>query len=229
MTNKSAFYFITVLFIIFSLFSPKQIVVNAQDSVNKSVYDYYENQNTEEKTEENLKETNEVNKVEDNTNATVGVTFFDIIRTIFVLVIVIGLLIALLKWMQKKSNLPYSGNLVKNLGGAPLGGNRSVQVIQAGNSILIVGVGENIQLLKEVTDEKEISDILQQYNDRMDQMVNTKNLYSKIKDFLEKKGTANETEEQHSFKDEITKRIKEIELKRKEAMEEHIKKGSKDK
>lgn len=225
-------FFITIFILIFSLFIPLEVVVKADDSVNNSVFDYYDKQNSDVNNENENNEKNQLEEEDANPeqepNPTVGVTFMDIVRTILVLVIVIGLLLAVLKWLQKKSNLPYSGNLVKNLGGTPLGGNRSIQIIQAGNSILIVGVGEDVQLLKEVTDENEISELLEQYNERMNQQVITKNFFVKTKGFLEKKMTGNQSETQHTFKKEIEKRIKELETKRKEAMEEHLKKGSKE-
>ena len=44
--------------------------------------------------------------------------------------------------------------------GTTLGANRSVQLIKIGNQLLIVGVGENIQLLKEIDDEQEYEQII---------------------------------------------------------------------
>lgn len=72
--------------------------VYADDSIHNSVYDYFDQESEAENETESI---NNVN-AEEKSNSSVGVTFMDIMRTILVLCIVIGLLIALLKWMQKR-------------------------------------------------------------------------------------------------------------------------------
>lgn len=214
----------SICIVIFALLFHMQTVY-ADDSIHNSVYDYFDQESEAENETESI---NNVN-AEEKSNSSVGVTFMDIMRTILVLCIVIGLLIALLKWMQKKSYFPHSDHLIKNLGGTPLGGNRSIQLIKVGRSIFIVGVGENVQLLKEVTDEKEISQLLKQYDERLDRVMRTSNLVTIFKEKLEKNSSMTGAKQQSSFKQEIEKRMKEIEMKRKEAMEEHVKKGSNEK
>nr|WP_283163287.1 flagellar biosynthetic protein FliO [Sporolactobacillus mangiferae] len=56
---------------------------------------------------------------------------------------------------------------LKNMGGVSLGGNRSVQMIMVGSEILIVGVGENVQLLKNISDP-EIIESLTKKSDTQD-------------------------------------------------------------
>ena len=50
-----------------------------------------------------------------------------------------------------------STQLVENLGGNRLGANRSVQLIKVGERLFVVGVGENIQLLKKLKKDKNMS------------------------------------------------------------------------
>ena len=57
----------------------------------------------------------------------------------------------------------------------------------------------------------------------------TSNLDTIFKEKLEKNSSMTGAKQQSSFKQEIEKRMKEIEMKRKEAMEEHVKKGSNEK
>ena len=75
---------------------------------------------------------------------------------IFATVFVVGLLYFVLKFVNKNGRLFKSTQLIENLGGTALGANRSVQLIKVGNRLLIVGVGENIQLLKEIEDRTRI-------------------------------------------------------------------------
>ncbi|MBP3039475.1 flagellar biosynthetic protein FliO [Bacillaceae bacterium Marseille-Q3522] len=114
--------------------------------------------------------------------STEGVSFqaVDFIKMIFATIFVLALLYLLLKYMNKKSNGYKQSQLVKNLGGTALGGNRSVQIIKVGKRILIVGVGENIELLKEIDDEAEQQDIITQYNEKMEYLTQPGDIISKI-------------------------------------------------
>jgi flagellar protein FliO/FliZ len=86
-----------------------------------------------------------------------GGTFLMIVKLLFMLGVVIALLIFVLRFIQKKSSGFQSGRALQLMGGVGLGPSRSVQAVKAGNSILLVGVGENVTLLKEITDEEIIS------------------------------------------------------------------------
>ena len=112
--------------------------------------------------------------------AKVGINAWDIIKMIFATVFVVALLYFLLKFISKRSKTYKSSRLVENLGGTALGTNRSVQLIKVGNRILVVGVGENIQLLKELTDSEECSQIISEYNDKMEQLVQPSDIVTKV-------------------------------------------------
>ncbi len=112
--------------------------------------------------------------------AKVGINAWDIIKMILATAFVVGLLYFLLKFLNKRSRMYKSSRLIENLGGTALGGNRSVQIIKVGNRILVVGVGENIQLLKELTDSEECSQIISEYNDKMEQLVQPSDIVTKV-------------------------------------------------
>ena len=90
---------------------------------------------------------------------------------IFATMFVVGLLYSVLKFVNKKIDLFKSTHLIENLGGTMLGANRSVQLIKIGNRLLLVGVGENIQLLKEIENEQECEQIILEYNNQINQLV----------------------------------------------------------
>lgn len=211
-----------------SLFNVDEITVHAEKNVGDSVYDYFQQQDEgadQDKTEnKSLPQKNETAEIP---SQKVGITAWDIVKTIFMLVIVIGMLFGLLKWLQKKNNVSPSVQTMKNLGGTNLGGNRSVQMIKVGNSILVVGIGENVELLKEINDEQEVNMIIEQFHNRMDQMVKPQDMISKLKALLKtKKGNS---EENQSFKKELENQLNDIAEKRRKAYEENVEKGFKDK
>lgn len=91
-----------------------------------------------------------------------SVSIFDFVKMIGALLFVIFLIYALVKFMNKRNRLLKPFQYVENIGGTSLGQNKSVQLIKVGNRVLVVGVGENIQPLKEIDDEKEYKEILTQ-------------------------------------------------------------------
>ncbi|SDY71666.1 flagellar protein FliO/FliZ [Evansella caseinilytica] len=79
------------------------------------------------------------------------------------LAVVIFLIYALLKFINKRSRSFRNHGMIENIGGVGLGSNRSVQIIRMGNHLYLVGVGENVQMLKEIDDAEEIEKILEDH------------------------------------------------------------------
>src|SRR5699024_12386249 len=95
-----------------------------------------------------------------NERSQVGLTAWDYIKTFFALIFVVGLLLFLVKWINHKNRHVQNNRMMQNLGGLSLGQQRSVQLVLIGKTYYILGVGEDIQLLKEVTDAEEIELLL---------------------------------------------------------------------
>ena len=89
-----------------------------------------------------------------------GLTAKDYIRTLLAFVFVIGLLVWLLRFMNKRNKSFDQNRLMTNMGGVPLGQHKSIQLVKMGNHYFVVGVGENVQLLREIDDPDEIADLL---------------------------------------------------------------------
>ncbi|TWT03750.1 flagellar biosynthesis protein FliZ [Planomicrobium sp. CPCC 101079] len=78
-----------------------------------------------------------------------------ILYTLLILVMIYGL-IKFLALRQKKLQ---PNQAVKLMGGTPLGNNKSLQLVKVGGQIYMVGVGDQVTLIKEFTDADEISGI----------------------------------------------------------------------
>lgn len=158
------------------------------EPVNNSVTDYYEHP-----TKYKGQDTAPTKKTDQKqSNAKVGITFWDFLRMILATIFVVGLLYFLLKFINKKSKVFKSTQLVENLGGTTLGANRSVQIVKIANQLFIVGVGENVQLLKEIDDPKEHRQILTDYNNKMEQLVQPSDIVTKVIERAKKwQGTKN--------------------------------------
>ncbi|AHD05947.1 flagellar biosynthetic protein FliO [Paenibacillus larvae] len=85
-----------------------------------------------------------------------GDTFMMMLKVIFFLLIIIGLFFAIMKVLAKKNNLLFH-KAIRSLGGVPLGQNKSIQIVEIGQSLYIVGVGDNIQLLEKVDNPDQVA------------------------------------------------------------------------
>lgn len=95
-------------------------------------------------------------------------SLFMVAKVILVLVFIIILFYVLMRYVAKKNKGTMFGNSIRSLGGVPLGQNKSIQIVEIGHSLFVVGVGENIQLLDKIIDADEvayISELLQSSQD----------------------------------------------------------------
>ncbi|UKS29876.1 flagellar biosynthetic protein FliO [Paenibacillus sp. HWE-109] len=84
-------------------------------------------------------------------------SFGMVVKVIFFLVLIILLFFVLIKYIAKRNKGTMFGNSIRSLGGVPLGQNKSIQIVEIGHSLFVVGVGENIQLLDKINDADEVA------------------------------------------------------------------------
>lgn len=93
-----------------------------------------------------------------------GIGILDYIKVLFALVFVLGLLLFVLRFLNKK-NIAYQQTPgIQNLGGVSVGPQKSVQVLKVGSQVLIVGVGDDVRVLSEVKDKQEVEAILNSFD-----------------------------------------------------------------
>src|SRR5206468_13085955 len=77
-------------------------------------------------------------------------------KVIFFLLLIIGIFYYIMKFIAKKSRMT-PGRSIRSLGGVALGPNKSIQVVEIGKSLYIVGVGQEVQLLEKIDNEAEVA------------------------------------------------------------------------
>lgn len=75
------------------------------------------------------------------------------------LLLIVALFYVLIRFIAKKNRQYTTGRAIKNWGGVALGQNKSVQVVEIGHSLFVLGVGENVQLISQITDPEEVQHI----------------------------------------------------------------------
>ena len=109
------------------------------------------------------------------------------------------------------------------MGGAPLGSNRSVQVVRIGEKIYILGVGDSVQLLNVIEDEKEFSTLIAEHNDKLDQQIDPKDIFTKL---LDKWRLGSNKQVSSSFSSELQDQLDHLKKDRKKIIKEISKKGT---
>ncbi|MEK4030183.1 MULTISPECIES: flagellar biosynthetic protein FliO [Bacillaceae] len=148
---------------------------------------------------------------------TVGVTIWDFLKMIGALIFVLALIYFLLRFINQKSRSYQQTKLIHHLGGTPLGGNRSVQMVKVGDRILILGVGENIELLKEIDDEEELARFIDHYDNQMDQLLQPQDIMTKMIGKWKGKEPS-KSEKQDPFKQMFESKLSEMKQSRKQVI-----------
>lgn len=149
----------------------------------------------------------------------VGLSAWDYIKMVLALIFVIALLYGVLKFINSRNNNYQQTQLMQNLGGISLGQQKSVQLIKVGESLYLVGVGDDVHILKEVIDTSEKQLLLSLYNEKQEfsaQVPYIAELFSKLK--------GRQTEQQvessdKEFKEEFQERLTKIQQDRQKELE----------
>lgn len=204
----------TILFLI--LFAYSSHIVQAEPQVN--VLDCLENEEdcleieNEEKSEQTeLEESELLGKNEFQP----GSTIINVLKMIFALLLVLVLIYVVIKLLSRRQKLNHHGKSLENMGGISVGHQKSVQVIRVGQRFYLIGVGENVDLLQEITDVELIDDLLHQQNET-DEPINTL-----LSSFLQKK---NKSENTDDFKDQFKQELSKIKRHRKTLINKHTEK-----
>ncbi len=147
-----------------------QLVVKAEVDSNESVEQYLKNNNSkdEKDSEAIIEETPDTTETTEPVSAGVSVTAWDYIKMVLALLFVIALLYGVLRFVNSRNKTFQTNQLIQNLGGVGVGQGKSLQLMQVGNSIFLVGIGDDITLLKEITDPVEIENLTKIYEAKID-------------------------------------------------------------
>lgn len=87
--------------------------------------------------------------------------FGALVKVILVLIVIIGLIVLIIYFLSQKNKSWMANRSIRLLAGLQLGPNKSVQVIEIGRSIYLVGVGDQVQLIDKIEDADEVEHIIE--------------------------------------------------------------------
>ena len=152
----------------------------------------------------------------DSDSASVGVGLWEYIKVLLSLVLVLGILIFVLRFLNKRNQNYQQNSIIRNLGGHSVGAQKSVQLLHIGNQIYVVGVGEDVQLLQVISDPQEIEQMLALYNEKYSHTSTSPYVAQLFAKFKTKRSSETQSED---FSNILDKRLSEIKQERSDELE----------
>lgn len=195
-------------------FTLPSLVVFAESDNDTFLSDFYKTGKDEKDETPIMEEKDEPAANRSTSEAASGSSWGDYIRMIFAFIFVIALLLALLKFLNRKNRMFEQHRLMKNMGGLSLGQQKSVQLVMIGDTYYLVGVGDEVRLLKEIVDPEEIRQLESYLGE--DAMNPSSGFVSKIISFISerRKRSSDNHGEQDDFKNIFATRLDEIKSER---------------
>lgn len=145
-----------------------------------------------------------------------GSLVWNVVKLIFALIFVVALLYGLLKFFNQKNKMFNQNRTMENLGGMNLGPSRSIQAVRIGEQVFILGVGETVQIITEITEEETKQTLLnQEQNGSPSPNLNIKKWTNKWKDRQESSGSSS-----IQFQQLFENQLNDMKDKRKKVMDE---------
>ncbi len=89
--------------------------------------------------------------------------YFQLVWVIVVLAVILVLIVYLIRFLNKRNQRWFRNGTIRILGGVGLGPNKSLQIIEIGGSVYLLGVGDDIQLVDKVSDLEEAQRIIDSF------------------------------------------------------------------
>ncbi|MGW8956164.1 flagellar biosynthetic protein FliO [Paenibacillus sp. NPDC055715] len=136
----------------------------------------------------------------------------NIVWVLFVLIFIIVLIVYLIRFLSKRNQSWFSNRSVRILGGVGLGPNKSLQLVEVGSSVYLIGVGEDIRLVDKVSDPEEVEQILAALEQEASlQRGPIAPLFAKIADKLRRNTAAQQQpEEETSFHEMFESKLRQM-------------------
>lgn len=187
----------------------------------RSVQDCIDAQDCVEEQEEVVVDTDGSNEEKAETSIGQRSIVWNIVKMVFALAVVLALIYFLSNFLKKRNQLFERSHVLQNLGGVAVGQNKSVQLVRIGDRLFVLGVGENVQLLKEITDPELIESLLEQNDQASDQLT----FINKI--FQRNNNTTND--DNTSFINTLQEELENVKKARGKIVEQYIAKKDDDK
>ena len=144
-----------------------------------------------------------------------GSLFFQIVRLVFALLLVLGLIYVFLYFLKRRNKFGNRIKTLENVGGISVGQNKTVQLIRLGDKLYLIGVAENITLLEEVEDPTLVETIMTAKKEQQTEL-DAHNIFSSIL-----KKNRKEEEKKSQFNQLFNQELNRLQKTRKSIIDRH--------
>lgn len=106
--------------------------------------------------------------------------WLSLVKVIFVLIVIIGLILLIVKFLAKNNQAWFGKRSIRVVSGVQLAQNKSLQIVEIGDSIYLLGVGEDVRLVDKINDPEQVSLIREQLTPAQPEPNNWRRLLSGI-------------------------------------------------
>ncbi|KAA0957501.1 flagellar biosynthesis protein FliZ [Planococcus sp. ANT_H30] len=146
-----------------------------------------------------------------------------IVQLIFYTLLIVVMIYGLIKFLAARQKNLQPNQAVKLMGGTPLGNNKSLQVVKIGSQMYLLGVGDEVTLIKEFSDAMEINNIEKDFEQQQPAL--SKNLF----DLTKKKMEGFSKKAQKNGFDQLFKQSLNKQKAQQQALEDEFEKETQDK
>lgn len=148
-----------------------------------------------------------------------GSIVINLFKIFFALVLVLILIYLLLALIKRKSKISVHSHALENLGGISVGQQKSIQIIRIGDKVYAIGIGNDVTMLDEITDEAVIRQL-------EENATGDAQPFSIIQNLFMKKATSRKQDEDsahHSFQSNLEDELQKLKSNREQLIEMHKK------
>ncbi|MGB5944806.1 flagellar biosynthetic protein FliO [Paenisporosarcina sp.] len=130
------------------------LIPSSADAKEPMVSDWVEKEQPKGMTDDKEKEESSKSNTTEDTSLVVI-----IFKLIFYTLLILVMIYALIKFLALRQRKLQPNQAVKLMGGTPLGNNKSLQLVKVGEKVYLIGVGDQVTLIKEFSESDEINNI----------------------------------------------------------------------
>lgn len=97
-------------------------------------------------------------------SSSTGSVYWMLFKVVGFLIVIIGIFLLIMRLVSQKNKLFQSGRSIKPIGGLGLGQHKSVQLVQIGKSLYVLGVGNDVNLVAKIDDPDEVQYIVEHFH-----------------------------------------------------------------
>ncbi|MCM3782949.1 flagellar biosynthetic protein FliO [Neobacillus mesonae] len=153
--------------------------------------------------------------------------YVQLLWVIVVLIAIIAAIVLLVRWLGRKNQHFFQKKAMRIIGGVGLGPSKSIQIVEIGSKLYILGIGEDVNVIDTLSDPEEIRSLMKQFELEGRDTATLSTYLQNVKTRLGKNKSQSEEVNEADFKLLFEQKLQEM-PDRKEQMEDWLQEETRD-